>query len=78
MYPNSEDYTWRGSGSDGVIYILFENDEWKYTNGIIYIYIKYIYIIYIIYIGICYMSLNTTSVIPTTTITNETTDTNYN
>lgn len=37
MYPNEEDYTWRGSGADGSILILFEADEWKYTAGCCFI-----------------------------------------
>lgn len=37
MYPNREDFTWRGSGADGSILILFEADEWKYTAGCCYL-----------------------------------------
>lgn len=37
MYPSPEDYSWRGSGTDGSILVMLENDEWKYTNGNCYI-----------------------------------------
>eukprot|EP00607_Mallomonas_marina_P005451 CAMPEP_0182426556 /NCGR_PEP_ID=MMETSP1167-20130531/13041_1 /TAXON_ID=2988 /ORGANISM="Mallomonas Sp, Strain CCMP3275" /LENGTH=817 /DNA_ID=CAMNT_0024608059 /DNA_START=38 /DNA_END=2488 /DNA_ORIENTATION=+ len=36
MYPSEQDFSWRSSGADGNIVVMFENDEWSYTSGSCY------------------------------------------